>query len=216
MATLDLGALVAPVRSAGLLLGEDRRSRPVVLRMFGPKAVRVTAVGGVWFGQLLVFRALALGARVVVRTTSPQQWQNLGSAATGRADRLQVTGGDQQPSAVAGPAQPLFVLDDFGQMGATVTAMPWLAHVTLLRQLTARGANPLKDADVVLLQRLSAAEAEIVASVLRLEQRNAMRVQALFDDMVAVVGGEIDRQASLTPTAVERDLLGPPGRRDER
>jgi hypothetical protein len=213
-ATVSLGALVAPIRSAGVLLGEDRRRRPVLLRLFGPRTVRVTAVGSVWFGQLLVFRALALGARVVVRTTSPQQWHDLGSAATGRLDRLQVTGGDQPPNAVGGPAEPLFVLDDFGQIGAALTAMPWLAHVTLLRQLTPRGVGPLKDADVVLLQRLAAAEAEIATAVLRLEQRNAMRVQALFDDMVAVVGGEIDRHASLTPTPIEQALLGPPGRRD--
>jgi ESX secretion system protein EccE len=213
-AAVDLGALVAPIRSAGLLLGEDRRRRPVLLRLLGPRTVRVTAVGGVWFGQLLVFRALAVGARVVVRTTSPQQWQDLGRVATGRPDRLDVTAGDQPPAAVGGPAQPVFVLDDFGQIGATVTATPWLAHVTLLRQLTARGVNPLKDADVVLLQRLAGAEAEIAAAVLRLEQRNAMRVQALFDDMVAVVGGGIDRHASLTPTPIERELLGPPGRRD--
>ncbi len=213
-ATVDLDKLFAPIRSAGLLLGEDRRQRPVLLRMFGPKAVRVTAVGGVWFGQLLVFRALALGARVIVRTTSPQQWQNLGGAATGRTDRLVVTTGDQQPATVGGPAQPLLILDDFGQIGAAVTAMPWLAHVTLLRQLTARGVNTLKDADVVLLQRLTSAEAGIATAVLRLEQRNAMRVQALFDDMIAVVGGEIDRHASLTPTPIEQELLGPPGRRD--
>jgi hypothetical protein len=212
--TVDLGTLVAPIRSAGLLLGEDRRKRPVLLRLFAPKAVRVTAVGGVWFGQLLVFRALALGARVIVRTTNPQQWQSLGDTATGRPDRLYVSTGDQQPGAIGGPAQPLFVLDDFGQIGAAITAMPWLAHVTLLRQLTPRGVNTLKDADVVLLQRLSAAEAEIATTVLRLEQRNAMRVQALFDDMIAVVGGEIDRHASLTPTAIEQGLLGPPGRRD--
>jgi hypothetical protein len=83
-----------------------------------------------------------------------------------------------------------------------------------LRQLTPRGVNALKDADVVLLQRLTAAEAEIATTVLRLEQRNAMRVQALFDDMIAVVGGEIDRHASLTPTQTEQGLLGPPGRRD--
>ncbi|GIH10638.1 hypothetical protein Rhe02_87050 [Rhizocola hellebori] len=212
--TVDLGTLVAPIRSTGLLLGEDRRQRPVLLRMFGPKTVRLSAVGSVWFGQLLVFRALALGARVIVRTTSPQQWQNLGSTATQRLDRLHVTSGDQQPYAIGGPAQPLLILDDFGQIGASITAMPWLAHLTLLRQLTPRGVNTLKDADVVLLQRLSSSEAEIATAVLRLEQRNAMRVQALFDDMVAVVGGEIDRHASLTPTPIEQELLGPPGRRD--
>ncbi len=212
--TVEAGKLVAPVRSCGLLVGEDRKQRPVLLRLFGPKMVRATAVGGVWFGQLLVFRALALGARVIVRTTSPQLWQHLGSAATGRHDRLVAISGDQQPQAVGGPAQPLLILDDFGQIGAPVTGMPWLAHVTLLRQLTQRGVNALKDADVVLMQRLSATEAEIATAVLRLEQRNAMRVQALFDDMVAVVGGEIDRHASLTPTPIERELLGPPGRRD--
>ena len=213
-AIVELGSLVAPVRSAGLLLGEDRRQRPVLLRMFGPKTVRVTAVGGVWFGQLLAFRALALGARIFVRTTSPQQWENLGYAATGRTDRLQVGTADQQPIVGGGPAQPLFILDDFGQIGAAIKATPWLAHLTLLRQLTPRGVNSLKDADVVLLQRLTAAEAEIATTVLRLEQRNAMRVQALFDDMIAVVGGEIDRHASLTPTPIEQGLLGPPGRRD--
>ena len=145
---VELGKLVAPIRSAGLILGEDRRQRPVVLRLFGPKTVRVTAVGSVWFGQLLVFRALALGARVFIRTTSPQQWQNLGATATGRHDRLQVGTADQQPPVGGGPAQPMFILDDFGQIGAAITPLPWLAHITLLRQLTPRGVNALKDADV--------------------------------------------------------------------
>jgi len=208
-ALVELRSLTAPVRSAGLFLGHDRRNRPIVVRMFAPQPTQLTVVGGGWLGQLLVFRALAMGARAIIRSNAPEQWYGFGQAATGRNDRVQVGGVDQAVGAAAGPGQPLLVLDDFGAAGAPTNPAPWTSHITLLRKLTDRGAAVLQAADLVLLQRLTPSEAEVAAGARRLEPRNALRMQALFDDMVALLGGELDRHLTLAVSPIELQLLGP-------
>jgi hypothetical protein len=210
--TRAVPALSAAIRGAGIYLGADRRQRPVVLRIFGQRPTRAAAVGGVWLAHLLAFRAFAVGAQLVVRTGAPESWRGFAEAATGQAQRAWVTAPDYEPRIPAGPSRPLLLLDDVGLSAAAAHPAPWCAHVTLLRRLTAQGLGALKDADVVVMQRLSPGEATVAAGALRLDTRDEMRVQALYDDMVAVIGGGIDRHFALTLTPVELAMLGPPGR----
>jgi len=211
-ATPAVPPLSAGLRGAGIYLGADRSRRPVVLRMFGQRPTRVAVVGDTWIASLLAFRALAVGAQLVVRTSAPQSWRGFGEAAAGQAWRSWVTAPDYEPFIPAGPSRPLLLLDDVGLSSGAPHSAPWCAHVTLLRLLTPQGLSTLKDADVVVMQRLASGEASVAAGALRLETRDEMRVQALYDDMVAVIGGGIDRHFTLTLTPVELALLGPPGR----
>ncbi|MFS8478658.1 MAG: hypothetical protein FWJ93_06780 [Micromonosporaceae bacterium] len=196
---------VAPF-GAGLVLGADQSRSPVSARVFRPGPTRITLVGGVRVGQLVAFRALALGARVAVVTTEPYTWQGLGEWATGRTDRVSVMTTAQPLAVAADVRQPLLVIHDFGLAGTASPHPlgPWQTQLTILRQLEQAGAPAVQDCDLVIMQRLSAAEAAIVGQALRLPAASTQYLQVMADDMVALMGDGADRYIWLTLSDVER------------
>lgn len=219
---------------AGLVLGADRRRAAVTIRLFRPEPTRVTLVGGVWAGQLVAFRALALGARVVVLTADPASWSGLGPAALGPAtDRVEVRA-DGRPVPTTGTAQrPTLIVRDLPP-GVTSPAAPgsaapgaalhgpaafgaaapgsWQAELTVLRRLDPGTAPALRDSDLCVLQRLSADESASVQHALRLPPDSARFLQVMADDMLSLVGGGTDRHLWISQTSVEQRLLGAPRR----
>ncbi|MEV4843002.1 hypothetical protein AB0K20_07260 [Micromonospora matsumotoense] len=219
---------------AGLVLGADRRRAAVTIRLFRPEPTRVTLVGGVWAGQLVAFRALALGARIIVLTADPATWAGFGPAALGRAaDRVEVradgrpvpaTGTAQQPTlivrdlppgatrpAVPGSTTPGSTLRDPATVGAAALGA-WQAELTVLRRLDPGTAPALRDSDLCVLQRLSADESVVAAQALRLPPDSARFLQVMADDMLTLVGGGTDRHLWISQTSVEQHLLGAPRR----
>ncbi|MBW4703043.1 hypothetical protein [Micromonospora sp. RL09-050-HVF-A] len=214
---------------AGLVLGADRRRAAVTIRLFRPEPTRVTLVGGVWAGQLVAFRALALGARVVVLTADPAGWAGFGTAALGRAaDRVEIHA-DGRPLPTAGTAQqPVLIVRDLPP-GATAPTTPgstspdptasgtaspgvWQAELTVLRRLDAGTAPALHDSDLCVLQRLSADESATAQQALRLPPDGGRFLQVMADDMLTLVGGGTDRHLWISQTSVEQHLLGAPRR----
>ncbi|WP_433056701.1 hypothetical protein [Dactylosporangium sp. CS-033363] len=230
---------------AGLLLGVDYQREPVPIRLFRPEPTRVTLVGGVWALRILVFRALALGARVLVTMADQRPWQGLGEWATGRADRVLVganqkllgpdpqppgradrvqvgpdpkpLGPDQKPPnhrppATSGPREPLLVVTDAAQPELG----PWQTRITVVHELTQERAPTLLGADLVMLQRLTAAEATIAQTAagipLKLSPRDASRLQEMTPEMLALLGGGANRYVWLAPTPIEQQFHGPPQR----
>ena len=86
-----LNELMLPVSGCGQLLGSDARGNGVAVRLFGPGLARVRIVGELYLAQQLLFRAIATGARVLVRTDRPHAWRSLLDA-IGAPDRLLVDG----------------------------------------------------------------------------------------------------------------------------
>ncbi|MBM7082673.1 hypothetical protein [Micromonospora humidisoli] len=199
---------------AGLVLGADRRRAAVTIRLFRPEPTRVVLVGGVWAGQLVAFRALALGARVVVVTADPTTWTGFGPAALGRAaDRVEVRV-DGRPVPAAGTAgQPTLIVRDLPPHapGSTIPG-PWQAELTVLRRLDAGTAPALRDSDLCVLQRLSADESVTAQQALRLPPDSGRFLRVMADDMLALVGGGADRHLWISQTPVEQHLLGVPRR----
>jgi hypothetical protein len=72
-----------PASGSGLIVGEDRDRRPVAVRLFRPEPTSVTLVGQISTAQLLLFRALALGASAIVVTSAPRAWSNSANAPWG-------------------------------------------------------------------------------------------------------------------------------------
>jgi hypothetical protein len=216
LAESDLLTRVAvPFQAAGLVVGRDQQRAPVTVRLFRPEPTRVALVGGWWVARLLVFRVLALGARAVVRTSWPEQWQGLGDSATSRSDRMLLVPADGVvPTLPAGPDEPAVYVNDLGAMVAPQRSGPgaWQTQVTLLAQLVAGGAPVVEDAHVTLLQRLTDAEAAVAAAPLRLGQETAGHLRMMAPDMLAVCGGGQTRYAWVTPTEIEQRLLGAPRR----
>jgi hypothetical protein len=200
--------LGVPSPSTGLILGADRDRQPMPIRFFRPEPTKVSLVGEVWAAQVLAFRALALGARVVVITVEPAMWGAFGPWATGRNDRVAVLPGEA-PLAVTGTAQqPMLLLYDLGVVGPTAPPElgPWQTQLTVLRQLRPSGVAALQGGDLVMLKRLTEPEAALSAGPLRLSAQSVQLLQVLENDMVALLGGGADRYVWLTLTGVERQL----------
>ncbi|WP_203823987.1 hypothetical protein [Actinoplanes palleronii] len=205
---------VTPSAGAGLILGRDRQNTPVPLHLFAPEPVRIALVGGVWAAQLLIFRAFALGARVIVVTTEPRAWAGFGERATGQYNRLTVHSSDQG-AALTGTAQmPTLAVYDLGLTGpATAPPLgPWRTQLTILRQLDRPGLAALQDAQLTLLQRLGGDEAALATSTLKLRPHSGQFLQFMADDMLALIGEGTDRYLFLGQTPTEQQFIGLPRR----
>jgi hypothetical protein len=207
-----LDRLTAPRALTGLLLGRDAAEQPLVVRLFRPEVTRVTMVGGLWPARVLVFRTLALGARVVVFTNRPAAWEGLGRAATGRDDRLAVLPTERPVVVAASPASPALHVYDLGSSGPSSPPAlgPWNAQLTLLPSLTAFGFGAVETAHLTLLRRLASQEAGAAIPLLGLTGQASSLVQQVRDDVLTVVGGGTVRYTFVRPTQIELQMFGAP------
>jgi hypothetical protein len=204
-----LARLSPSVGNTGLLIGRDTDRTPVLVPMFRPEPTRAVLIGGAWLARVVVFRCLALGARVLVRATDAGRWNGLGAVAANAPDRVSVVTGAQAVTAYAG--EPVLHVADLG--GRTGGDLPpgagWQTLLTMADQLTEAVAATLPAADLVLVQRMWQQQAEYVASVRRVEPQAAAAVAALPDDRAVLLDGAGLRQVRLGPTALEQRLFGP-------
>jgi hypothetical protein len=202
-----VGALSPTPSRVGLVIGQDRRGMPVAIRLFREQPTSVLLVGGVWVAGLLAFRAFALGVRVAVHTAAPAWWAALGRAAGAPPDQLVL--GDEPPLPRTTGAMPA-VLEILEQRAAAVAHRPWHARLTVVADLSRHQPDELRAVDCVFLQCLSPGDAAKTALAWQLGPEAATLLQRLEGDMIAVVGGGADRYVWLSPTAVERQVLGLP------
>ncbi|CCQ17277.1 Hypothetical membrane protein [Rhodococcus sp. AW25M09] len=132
--TLDastLNELMLPVSGCGQLLGSDAGGHGVAVRLFGPGLARVRIAGELYLAQQILFRAIATGARVLVRTDRPHAWRSLLDAIDA-PDRLSV-------DATAARTRSSFnvILNDFADGSMPLRQQP-LSGVTLM-SLTEHG-----------------------------------------------------------------------------
>ncbi|GAA0918663.1 hypothetical protein GCM10009558_103530 [Virgisporangium aurantiacum] len=206
-----LALLGMPMPGAGMVLGYDLDSATASIRMFRPEPTRVALVGGEWAFHLLTLRALALGARVAIFTATPERWEGFGEWATGRAGRVATFPPDQTVFVPASAHEPALLLYDVGLTGAPSTTPlgPWQTRLTVLRQLTTYGVPTLQESSVVMAQRLSKAEADLIASTMRLSSEAGAWMQTLNDDALAVLIGGEERFVRLTLADIEKQLGAP-------
>lgn len=72
-----LDSLALPSSGCGQLIGSDDEGNGVALRIIGAGISAVYVAGELYLAQQLVFRSLAVGERVLVRTNRPQAWYQL-------------------------------------------------------------------------------------------------------------------------------------------
>ncbi|WP_100448215.1 hypothetical protein [Glycomyces xiaoerkulensis] len=200
---------------SGLVIGRDAEQVPVVAPLFRPEETRVNLIGGVYLARLLVFRALALGTRVAVCTARPQEWNGLGEAATGRGDRLAVLHGDQPVTVDASQHSPALYVYDVGERGSQTKPVlgPWRTQLTVLPRLTNFADSLTAEAHMTVLQRLTAEEAQIARSSIRVNQEVLQWLQMLHDDMVAMLRkGQKEKYLWCAPTSIESQMFGQPMR----
>ncbi|MFJ1458137.1 type VII secretion protein EccE [Nocardia wallacei] len=84
-----VGALHLPSSGCGQLIGSDDEGNGVAIRLVGQGISTVYVAGELYLAQQLVFRALAVGERVLIRTDRPQAWEQLVTT-IGNPERLTI------------------------------------------------------------------------------------------------------------------------------
>ncbi|GIF73773.1 hypothetical protein Asi02nite_32910 [Asanoa siamensis] len=217
-----LDRLAVTLGETGVALGLDPADRPVLLDLFRPEPTRVAFVGGWWAAQVLVFRCLGHGASVSVEAVdavdpartgtlaTAAHWLALDEAAGGTGERV-VWRRSSPGGPPASARRPELWLRDVGATQHDASARgagPWPTQLTMLPQLTAASLAVLAGVDLLLVQRLSAVEAELLASSYPIDPGWLQRLTTMDNDMVAALGGGAIRLVRLMPTATERRLFG--------
>lgn len=222
-----------PALPAGLTVGRNRQGLPVRIRLFRPEPTMALLVGGLPAAQLVTFRAMAAGARVVVRSTRPQAWEPFVRGAATPGESIRVMPPDRLDIPVGSPLRPTLIIVDTGPAGAThpLTGSPLVVaagtpddadtsgsrddrwQTTLMVRDTVEPADldPATAADVLVLQTLDPAEAALLGEALSLGD-TATYLTRMRPDMVAVVDRRAVRWATLAQTQIEAALIGDPRR----
>lgn len=199
--------LSRPTTRSGLVMGHDRDGRRVVVPIFGPDPREVVAVGGIALAKLLCFRALALGAQVWVETRRPAAWETFIRLSAGASGAIRLVR-DFPEVQIASEAHPCLVVIDSDASIAEGEQLgrPWVTIVTLYSQLNQWSSVDLPHADLVVLQKLTAAEAKVAAAVLRLPG-SAELFCGVPDDVVVMVRLGTIQAARVALTDSEQWLL---------
>ncbi|UGT39621.1 type VII secretion protein EccE [Nocardia yamanashiensis] len=94
----DIADVQLPSAGCGQLLGSDDQGNGVAVRVVGQGISSVYLAGELYLAQQLVFRALAVGERVLIRTDRPQAWNQLVTT-IGNPERLTLATETHQPDA---------------------------------------------------------------------------------------------------------------------
>jgi type VII secretion protein EccE len=211
--TEALVAMELPLGDDGLMLGINRHSEAVTVRLFRPEPTRIALFGGLRAAQLVTLRAVAVGATVIVHSGRPAAWEHLARAA-GEGMVLVPPGRPVEPPP-ATPLRPQLVVVDIGAVGAPgvpVMEGPWRSSLLVRDELTAADVDALVRADLVLLQPLNPSEAALAGQALALGEA-ADWLTRIRPDMVGVVAGRRAlRWTLLSTTPVEQQLIGPMSR----
>lgn len=196
---------------SGLVVGEDRQGRPFGIRLFHERPSRLLAVGTAQFGLLLGFRALALGARISVRSADPARW-----------GMLMEHGAEMEPYLRAPtidlPVRPeLVILDATNGQPANfdfAPTRPWTAALLLRNTFTPADAPALGEADLTFLQPLPPAQAALVAAELGASADvDAASFERLPPGFAAVVTSSREiHQMRWSITQIEEYFVGDPAR----
>lgn len=198
----------------GVVLGSDQRGGAVQVHLFRPEPSRLALVGGLYLARQLVLRAAATGARVVVATGRPPAWAAVLRAFDNVA--VQIRGLAPAPMPRATQEAPVLVVQDSGAVPQELypARSPWQAAVYVLPYLHPQVGANATDADLVLLQRLPVAQAQLAGRLWRLPPAMAYELSSLTDDGVLAVGTNLWLPLRLVTTPRESAILGPVRRGD--
>ncbi|MFF5986341.1 hypothetical protein [Prauserella flavalba] len=205
----------------GIVLGSGLQGEPLTISALRSTPTRIVLVGGLYLARQVALRAMAVGAWVVVATGRPTAWHVLSQAAgtqpNGQPSPL-VQIRRLSPVELPRPSEdaPLLVVHDGGPTPQDLfpPRSPWQTTVYVLPYLHPQAGAMANAADLVLMQRLPAGQAELAARIWRLPPQMMRQLTTLKDDQVVALGRNLWRPLRLVTTAKEKQILGPVRRGD--
>lgn len=216
-----LEAISPAVDPGGVILGCGSRNEPLSVSVLRPLPTRLVLVGGLYLARQVALRAMATGAWVLVATARPAAWEQLvraaGPAPDGRPAPL-VHLRALAPVELPRPPQdaPLLVVHDGGAAPQDLfpPRSPWQTTLYVLPYLHPQVEDVALTADLVLLQRLPVAQAQLAAGMWRLPESMTRQLSALTDDAAVALGPNLWLPLRLVTTPAEQKILGPLRRGD--
>ncbi|MEU6640985.1 hypothetical protein ABZ863_00360 [Saccharomonospora sp. NPDC046836] len=205
----------------GIVLGSGLQGEPLTISALRAAPTRIVLVGGLYLARQVALRAMAVGAWVVVATGRPTAWhvlsQSAGTQANGQPSPL-VQIRRLSPVELPRPSEdaPLLVVHDGGPTPQDLfpPRSPWQTTVYVLPYLHPQAGAMANAADLVLMQRLPAGQAELAARIWRLPPQMMRQLTTLKDDQVVALGRNLWRPLRLVTTGKEQQILGPVRRGD--
>ncbi|MGH3683827.1 MAG: hypothetical protein ACRDRU_00845 [Pseudonocardiaceae bacterium] len=222
LVTTDLLDAISPSADrGGVVLGCGLHDEPLSVSVLRPFPTRLALVGGRYLASQVALRTMATGAWVVVATSRPDSWQQLLHAAgegpeEHPAPLVQV----RRPASLELPRAsadaPLLVVHDDGAVPQELfpPRSPWQTTLSVLPSLHPQAESTAINADLVLLQRLPAGQAQLAAELWQLSAPMTHQLTTLTDDGVVALGPNLWLPLRLVTTPAEREILGPVRRGD--
>jgi hypothetical protein len=222
LATPDALDAVSPSGDrGGMVLGSGVQGEPLTISVLRPVPTRIVLVGGLYFARQVALRAMAVGAWVVVATGRPAAWQVLARAAGNGPDNqpvplVQIRRLSPVELPRASEDGPLLVVHDGGAVPQELfpPRSPWQTTLYVLPYLHPQAGATANAADLVLLQRLPVAQAQVTARMFRLPPQLVQQLTSLKDDGVVALAPGLWRPLRLVTTPQEQQILGPVRRGD--
>ena len=151
---------------------------------------------------------------MLVQTGRPRAWEPFVRGVGGQPGGVPVVPtGRAVGDGTGSPLRPLLVVVDAGRWPASRRrGRRGVSTLVVRDELTPADVDALGRADLAVLQPLDPAEAALAGTALGLGG-SAQWLTRIRDDMVAVVNRRALRWALLSPTPIESQLVGRPGRR---
>ncbi|MFC0439330.1 hypothetical protein [Kutzneria buriramensis] len=222
LATPELLDAISPsAERGGALFGTDTRNEPASVSLLRPVPTRVVTLGGLYLARQLALRALAAGAWVIIATGRQQAWAPLLAATqTGPNERQLPVVSVRRLSPIELPdgteENPVLVVHDGGATPVELLPprTPWQTTMYVLPYLHPQAGSIAANADLVLMQRLQAAQAQLAARMWRLAPARVTEVTQLRDDHVLALGQDLWVSIRLVTNEGEKQILGPVRRGD--
>jgi hypothetical protein len=179
-----MAAFTVPVAACGQVIGATTDGAGVTVPLFGPSVRRVEIVGSLRLTQLMVLRAIAVGATVFVHSARPEQWQRL-------VDKVDDPATMAVASAAGAQHATMIIYDGVTSAGQVSEATA--VHVRAPEEV---GAQVL-DADVVLIDSPDAPGSVVLRTAGEVLTVRLVSIPEEFDFL-----GATEREArELVPTA---------------
>lgn len=204
----------------GVVLGSDQHGNAVQLHLLRPTPTRLVLLGGLYLARMVVLRAAATGATVVISTGRPAAWTSVvqamsssdgGSGGGPSVGAVQVRGLQPGPLPRAGEDSPLLVVHDSGAVPQELDPprSPWHTAAHVLPHLHPQVGGTATSADLVLIQRLPVDQARLAGRTWQLDPAMVQQLATLTDDGIVALGTGSWLPLRLVTAPRESALLGP-------